>query len=131
MSEIPAGLRYTRDHEWLREETDGSTVIGITDHAQQQLGELVYVELPEAGRGCTAGAALAVVESTKAASDVYAPVTGVVQEANAALNDQPELVNSDPYGAGWLVRLAPGAVAEPGRLLDAAAYAALLQQAGG
>lgn len=123
MSEIPADLRYTREHEWVRTEADGTVVMGISDHAQAQLGELVYVELPEVGRTVDAGAALAVVESTKAASDVYAPLAGSVVAVNAALGGSPELVNSSPYGDGWLVRLRPADPAGPGALLDAAAYA--------
>lgn len=125
MSDVPAGLKYTKEHEWLRQEADGTVVVGITDHAQHQLGELVYVELPDSGRTLKPGDAMAVVESTKAASDVYAPVAGTVTAVNPALGSQPELVNTDPYGAGWLVRVKP-AGAVPGDLLDAAAYTALL-----
>jgi glycine cleavage system H protein len=124
MSEIPADLSYTREHEWVRTEADGSVVVGISDHAQAQLGELVYVELPEVGRVVAAGAPLAVVESTKAASDVYAPVPGRVVAINEALNASPELVNESPYGDGWLVRLRPSAPATG--LLDAAAYTQLV-----
>lgn len=126
MSDVPRQLQFTRQHEWLRREKDGSVVIGITDHAQQQLGELVYVELPDAGRAFKAGDGMAVVESTKAASDVYAPVSGSVVEANPALTAEPELVNTDPYGAGWLVRLQPADAGQLNNLLDAAAYTALL-----
>lgn len=129
MSNVPQQLQYTKEHEWLRREDDGAIVVGITDHAQHQLGELVYVELPDAGRVLKPGDAMAVVESAKAASDVYAPLTGTVTEVNAALASQPELVNTDPYGAGWLVRLKP---VEPGPvqgLLDASAYVALLDAA--
>jgi glycine cleavage system H protein len=129
MSEIPADLRYTREHEWVRTEADGTVVMGISDHAQAQLGELVYVELPEVGRTVDAGAALAVVESTKAASDVYAPLAGSVVAVNAALGGSPELVNSSPYGAGWLVRLKPADPAAAGALLDAAAYAVVVADA--
>ncbi len=125
MSDVPSGLKYTREHEWLRQEGDGTVVVGITDHAQHQLGELVYVELPDAGRSLAAGDAMAVVESTKAASDVYAPVAGAIVEVNPALASEPELVNSDPYGRGWLVRLKPAAGSTDG-LMDAAAYGALL-----
>jgi glycine cleavage system H protein len=124
MSEIPADLSYTREHEWVRTEADGAVVVGISDHAQAQLGELVYVELPEVGRVVEAGAALAVVESTKAASDVYAPVSGSVVAVNEALNASPELVNGSPYRDGWLVRLRPSA--EATGLLDAAAYTQLV-----
>jgi glycine cleavage system H protein len=129
MSNVPKQLQYTMEHEWVRREGDGSVVIGITDHAQQQLGELVYVELPEAGRTLKPGDALAVVESTKAASDVYAPLAGAVLSVNPALTSQPELVNTDPYGAGWLVRLQPADAVAPAELIDAAAYAALLDAA--
>jgi glycine cleavage system H protein len=129
MSEIPADLRYTPEHEWVRTEADGTTVVGISDHAQAQLGELVYVELPEVGRQVEAGAALAVVESTKAASDVYAPVAGSVVAVNEALNGSPELVNSSPYGNGWLVRLRPADPAATAALLDAAAYEGLVADA--
>lgn len=131
MSVVPESLRYSSDHEWLRNEADGTLVLGITDHAQQALGELVYVELPEEGRSVVAGDALAVVESTKAASDVYAPVAGTVVAVNRALEQEPGLVNSEPYGAGWLLRLEPAAAGESGQLLDAAAYASLLRAAGG
>ena len=126
MSNVPKQLQYTKEHEWVRRESDGSVVVGITDHAQQQLGELVYVELPEAGRTLKPGDALAVVESTKAASDVYAPLAGAVVSVNPALTAQPELVNTDPYGAGWLVRLQPADLVALTGLIDAAAYTALL-----
>ena len=116
---IPEALRYTATHEWVRKEADGSLTIGITDHAQDALGEMVFVELPEAGRTLAAAEASAVVESVKAASDVYAPVGGEVLEANAALKDDPGLLNKDPYGA-WLYRMKPSA--EPSGLMDAAAY---------
>ncbi len=126
MTQIPQQLKYTEDHEWVRAEADGSVVIGVTDHAQHQLGELVYVELPDAGRTVTRGDAMAVVESTKAASDVYAPLAGVIVQGNPALAGQPELVNTDPYGEGWLVRLRPGDAADLAALLDSAAYTQLL-----
>jgi glycine cleavage system H protein len=121
---VPEDLHYTRDHEWVRREADGSCVVGITDHAQQQLGELVYVELPEAGRSLAAAEACAVVESVKAASDVYAPMAGSVVAVNPALSTRPGLVNEDPYGEGWLFQLAPGSSADG--LLDAGAYRQLL-----
>ena len=126
MTQIPQQLKYTEDHEWVRAEADGSVVIGITDHAQHQLGELVYVELPDAGRTVTRGDAMAVVESTKAASDVYAPLAGVIVQGNPALAGQPELVNTDPYGEDWLVRLRPADAAALAALLDSAAYTQLL-----
>ena len=123
MSEIPDDRKYSRDHEWVRLEDDGSVLIGITDHAQQALGELVYVEGPEAGQSFAQGDACTVVESVKAASDVYAPVAGELVEINVALADEPELVNQDPYENGWLIRLSPAAPAELEELLDADAYA--------
>jgi glycine cleavage system H protein len=128
MSEVRPDLRYTRDHEWLRPEGDGTVVVGITDHAQHQLGELVYVELPDGNPGYKAGDAMAVVESTKAASDVYAPVAGTVVAVNEALASTPELVNSDPYGEGWLVRLKLAEGSSLDGLLDGAAYQALLDE---
>lgn len=124
MSNVAPQLQYTKDHEWVRREADGTFVVGITDHAQHQLGELVYVELPEVGQALRPGDSMAVVESTKAASDVYAPLAGTVAAVNPALTSQPELVNSDPYGDGWLVRVQSDAA--PKDLLDAAAYTALL-----
>ena len=107
MSELPGDLQYTREHEWLRKEDDGSVTIGITDHAQSALGDLVYVELPEVGQELEEGGEMAVVESVKAASDVYAPVAGSVLEVNESLADDPEKINSDPYGDGWIVRMQP------------------------
>jgi glycine cleavage system H protein len=129
MSEVPGELKYTRDHEWVRFEAGGSVVVGITDHAQQQLGELVYVELPEPGRAVTAGQGCAVVESVKAASDVYAPLSGEVTGVNAALAEEPGLVNESPYGDGWLCRIRPADPAQLDTLLDAAAYRQLLAAA--
>jgi glycine cleavage system H protein len=126
MSQVPQDLKYTEDHEWVRTEADGSVTIGVTDHAQHQLGELVYVELPDAGRKFARSDAMAVVESTKAASDVYAPLAGVVVEGNPALASQPELVNTDPYGEGWLLRLRPDSQADLAALKDSAAYTQLL-----
>ena len=112
MSELPGDLEYTKDHEWLRREEDGSVTIGITDHAQSSLGDLVYVELPEVGQDLEDGAEMAVVESVKAASDVYAPVAGKVTAVNDELADDPEKINSDPYGDGWIVRMQPSASGE-------------------
>jgi glycine cleavage system H protein len=129
MSQIPADLRYTKSHEWVRTLPDGSVEIGITDHAQHSLGDLVFVEVPEAGRKLAAGDACAVVESVKAASDVYSPVTGEVIAGNATLSTQPELINQDPYGQGWIMRLKPAA-GGAGGLLDATAYAAEVAAAG-
>jgi glycine cleavage system H protein len=108
MSELPGDLQYTDDHEWLRREDDGTVTIGITDHAQSALGDLVYVELPEVDQEVDSGGDMAVVESVKAASDVYAPISGTVVAVNAALSDDPEVINSDPYGDGWIVKLKPG-----------------------
>ena len=125
MSELPGDLLYTEEHEWLRKEEDGSVTIGITEHAQAALGDLVYVELPEVGAELEAGDEMAVVESVKAASDVYAPVSGTVIEVNGELADDPEKINSDPYGDGWIVRLQPGN-GERGETLDPDAYQELL-----
>jgi glycine cleavage system H protein len=107
MSDLPGDLEYTKDHEWLRKEEDGSVTVGITDHAQTALGDLVYVELPEVEQDLVVGGDMAVVESVKAASDVYAPVSGTVVAVNEELADDPEKINSDPYGEGWIVRLQP------------------------
>ena len=119
-------LRYTKDHEWVRQDGDAVT-IGITDHAQNALGELVFVEMPEIGREVASGEACAVVESVKAASDVYAPIAGRVVEVNAALAEDPGLVNRDPAGEGWFFRLEPADPAEIEALMDAAAYQALVE----
>ena len=129
MSEIPADLRYTKSHEWMRTLPGGTIEIGITDHAQQSLGDLVFVEVPEAGRRLAAGDTCAVVESVKAASDVYSPIAGEVAAGNPALAAQPELINKDPYGEGWILRLKPAAGASA-ESLDAAAYAALAASGG-
>jgi glycine cleavage system H protein len=118
---VPENLKYTASHEWVRAEADGTVSIGITDHAQDALGELVYVELPAVGRKLRAEESCAVVESVKAASDVYAPLAGEVVAANKALADAPGEVNKDPYGA-WLFRLKPSDASALGKLLDAAAY---------
>ena len=127
MSNIPADLKYTRSHEWLRQEADGTVTIGITDHAQDALGDLVFVETPEAGRKVAAGEATAVVESVKAASDVYSPIGGEIVAGNAELASRPELLNSDPYGEGWIMKIRPEAGAEAPALLDADDYAATLE----
>lgn len=125
MSEVRPELLYRDSHEWIREEGDGTVVIGISDHAQAQLGDMVFVELPEMGASFGQGDAFAVVESVKAASDVYAPVSGEVVEVNSALEDEPELVNSDPYGDGWLARVELSDPDELEGMLDADAYEAL------
>jgi glycine cleavage system H protein len=127
MSDVPGDLKYTKSHEWVREDEDGSVLVGITDHAQSALGDLVFVEPPEAGSEVAAGDACAVVESVKAASDVYSPVTGEVTESNDALADSPELVNQDPYGDGWIMRIQLSDPSELGELLDAEAYGATLE----
>ena len=119
-------LRFTKDHEWIRLEGDVATV-GITDHAQTALGDVVFVDLPEAGRDVTEGEAIAAVESVKAASDVYAPVAGRVVESNAALAENPALVNSDPTGEGWFFKLEGVDAATVAALMDEAAYAAFLE----
>jgi glycine cleavage system H protein len=126
LSNIPNDLRYTKSHEWLRRGPDGTVEIGISDHAQSALGDLVFVEVPEAGRAVHAGEACAVVESVKAASDVYSPVSGKVSAGNAALASQPELLNHDPYGAGWLFRVQPNSPADEAALMSAADYAKYL-----
>ncbi|MEJ2602384.1 MAG: glycine cleavage system protein GcvH [Gammaproteobacteria bacterium] len=129
MSEVPGDLKFTTDHEWLRLEDDGTVTLGITDHAQEALGDLVYVELPEQGQSADAGDGIAVVESVKAASDVYAPFECTVDEVNGALADEPEKVNSDPYGEGWIVRVTPASPGALEELLDPEAYEQLLAEA--
>jgi glycine cleavage system H protein len=123
MSEIPSDLRYTATHEWIEDEGDGTIRVGITDHAQALLGDMVYVELPEVGREVEAGEECAVVESVKAASDVYSPVSGEIVEVNEALAEGPDLVNKDPYGEGWLFRIQVSEEADLDELLDAEGYA--------
>jgi glycine cleavage system H protein len=130
MSSIPNNLKYLDSHEWARVESDGTVTVGISDHAQGALGDLVFVEVPEVGRALTKGGAAAVVESVKAASDVYSPVSGEVIAANAALGDTPELVNSDPYGKGWLFKVKPSNNGELGSLLDAQGYQKVVEEAG-
>ncbi len=126
MSELPGDLKYTKEHEWLRQEEDGSVTIGITDHAQSALGDLVYVELPEVGQDVENGGEMAVVESVKAASDVYAPIGGTVTAVNEVLADDPEKINADPYGDGWIVRLQPSGDAED--TMDPDAYQAFIDE---
>ncbi|MBS0396366.1 MAG: glycine cleavage system protein GcvH [Proteobacteria bacterium] len=128
MSNVPAELRYTSSHEWVRRNPDGTLTIGITDHAQHALGDLVFAETPESGRNVAAGEACAVVESVKAASDVYCPVAGTVVEGNAGLADAPEKINTDPYGDGWLWKLKPADAAAVDALLDAAGYQKVLAE---
>lgn len=128
MSDVPGDLKYTKSHEWVRIEEDGSVVVGITDHAQSALGDLVFVEPPEVGTQVAASDACAVVESVKAASDVYSPVTGEVVGSNDALADSPELVNQDPYGDGWIMRIQLADQSELDALLDPASYEADLDE---
>ena len=124
--DIPAELRYSSDHEWVR--LDGTTVtIGITEYAQDALGDVVFVEMPDAGLSVAAGESFSEVESTKSVSDIYAPVTGAITEVNAALESQPELLNSDPYGAGWICRIEVGDPSELDGLMDAEAYRTLTE----
>lgn len=125
MSSIPESLRYTNDHEWVRPEPDGSVTIGITDFAQNSLGDVTFVELPTAGEHFDAGDSFGVVESVKAASDLYMPVAGTVVAVNESLPDAPESVNSDPFGAAWMVRVQPDDPDALHGLMDAAAYAAI------
>jgi glycine cleavage system H protein len=122
---VPAELRYTKDHEWIRVEGD-EAVVGITQYAADQLGDIVFVELPDAGRSLEQHATFGVVESVKAVSDLFAPVSGDVTEANAELGRNPELVNNDPYGAGWMLRVKLGDATQVTDLLDAEAYDALI-----
>ena len=128
MSNIPADLRYLKSHEWARLESDGTITIGISDHAQQALGDLVFVETPEVGRRVKAGEACAVVESVKAASDVYSPVSGEIVAINEALPDKPETINEDAFGDGWIFVVKPDNLAEDmEELLDPDAYAELIE----
>ena len=124
MSTIPADLRYAASHEWARLEADGSVTVGISDHAQEALGDVVFIELPEVGKSLAAGQEAGVVESVKAASDIYAPIAGEVIAINEGLADSPESVNSDPYGS-WFFKLKPSDASELDGLLDAAAYKAV------
>ncbi|HKT74512.1 MAG TPA: glycine cleavage system protein GcvH [Steroidobacteraceae bacterium] len=126
MSNVPPDLQYTKTHEWVRTLADGIVEVGITDHAQHALGDLVFVEVPEGGRTVAVGDPCAVVESVKAASDVYSPVAGEVTGGNPQLAAEPEVVNSDPYGAGWLMRVRPAQGAALPGLLSAAQYTELL-----
>jgi glycine cleavage system H protein len=127
VSEVPDDLRYTADHEWIRRESDGRLRIGITDYAQDALGDVVFVQLPDPGSQVEAGASFSEVESTKSVSDVYAPLAGVVVEVNAELGDAPQRLNEDPYGEGWICVIEPADAAAFDALLDAAAYRALIE----
>ncbi|WP_296404605.1 glycine cleavage system protein GcvH [Psychrobacter sp.] len=124
MSNVPSELKYVASHEWLRMEDDGTITVGITDHAQEALGDIVYVELPDVGDTVAVDDEVAVVESVKAASDVYAPITGEVVAINEALEDDPEVINSDPYGEGWMYRIKPDNADDYESLLTADEYQA-------
>ncbi|MFQ5644681.1 MAG: glycine cleavage system protein GcvH [Thiogranum sp.] len=126
MNELPGDLKYSKSHEWVRVNDDGTVTVGITDHAQEQLGDMVYVEVPEQGSELKAEEACAVVESVKAASDVYTPLAGTVVEANDALADAPEAINQDAYGAGWLMKLKPVSSDALNELMDPDAYQAFI-----
>jgi len=128
MNELPGDLLYTKDHEWLRREDDGTVTIGITDHAASSLGDLVYVELPEVDQDIESGGEMAVVESVKAASDVYAPIAGSVVAVNEDLADEPEKINSEPYGEGWIVRMQPTDAIDESELLSPDDYQQLLDE---
>ena len=128
MSEIPSDLRFRDSHEWVRVEDDGTVVVGISDHAQGELGDMVFVELPEPGMSYDQGEACAVIESVKAASDIYAPLSGEVVDANGELDDSPELVNTAPYGEGWLLKMIPSDPSQIEGLMDAGAYAESLEE---
>jgi len=127
MSNVPNELKYTKEHEWLREEADGTFTVGITEHAQELLGDMVFIDLPEVGTTVSQGDDCSVAESVKAASDIYAPISGEIVEVNAELEDSPEQVNSEPYGSGWIFRIKASDASELEALLDAAAYEALLE----
>lgn len=128
MSKVPNNLKYTKSHEWVEVLQDGTVRVGITDHAQTLLGDMVYVELPQPGKTFNANQECAVVESVKAASDVYSPIAGQVVEVNNALTDAPELINGDPYGEGWILRLKPNASADVNALLAPDAYAKVAEE---
>ena len=128
--EFPQDLRYTKEHEWARDEGDGRVRVGITDFAQDALGDVVYVDVPEVGTEVQAGQSFGEVESTKSVSDVYSPVTGRVIERNAALEERPELVNEDPYGKGWIVAIEIAGGSDLGQILDADAYQRFVAEAG-
>lgn len=128
MSNVPTELKYAASHEWLRDVGNGEYIVGITEHAQELLGDMVFIDLPEVGSRVSAGDDCAVAESVKAASDIYAPISGTVIAVNDTLESAPELVNSEPYGAGWLFRIQASDTAEFGKLLDAAAYQASIDE---
>lgn len=129
MSDVPADLKYLKSHEWMRTEADGTITVGITDHAQEQLGDLVFVELPEVGSEIKAGGECIVLESVKAASDVYSPISGTVTAVNEALEDEPELINRGPYTDGWLIKVKPaGVAADEVILFDADSYSQYISE---
>ncbi|BAU56704.1 glycine cleavage system H protein [Halorhodospira halochloris] len=130
MSQIPEDLKYTRNHEWVRREDDAHVTVGITDHAQESLGDIVFAEPPEEGTSISAEEGCAVIESVKAASDLYAPISGEVVQANEELADSPELINNDPYGDGWVMRVKLSDPNELDNLLDASAYQELVAEEG-
>jgi glycine cleavage system H protein len=125
MSDVPDELSYTAEHEWVRAGEGNTVRVGVTDYAQQALGDVVYVSLPEVGAEVRAGTAIGEIESTKSVSDLYAPLSGTVVARNEELDSSPELINSDPYGAGWIVEIDVGDAADRSSLLDAAAYSSL------
>ena len=127
MSDFPTELKYADSHEWARLESDGIVVVGITNHAQDALGDIVFIELPESGAEVDAGAEIAVVESVKAASDIYSPVSGEIVEVNTALEDEPELVNGSPYEDGWLFTIKVSSTEDLNNLLDAEGYQAIVE----
>ncbi|MCL4409454.1 glycine cleavage system protein GcvH [Aliidiomarina haloalkalitolerans] len=128
MSNVPTELKYAASHEWIRDEGDGIYTVGITEHAQELLGDMVFVDLPEVGDNVSAGDDVAVAESVKAASDIYAPIAGEIVAVNEELEDSPELVNSDPYGDGWLFKIKADDETEVEGLLDAEGYAASIEE---
>ncbi|MDF7681407.1 glycine cleavage system protein GcvH [Enterobacteriaceae bacterium ESL0689] len=128
MNNIPAELKYSKEHEWLRKEADGTYTVGITDHAQALLGDMVFVELPAVGTVVAIGDDCAVAESVKAASDIYAPISGEIIAINEALNDAPEQVNDNPYSEGWIFKIKASDEAQVATLLDAHAYASLVEE---
>ena len=128
MSDFPTELKYANSHEWARVESDGTVIVGITNHAQDALGDIVFIELPESGADVEAGAEIAVVESVKAASDIYSPVSGKIIAVNSALEDEPELVNGSPYEDGWLFSVKISSSEDLSGLLDAEGYQALVEE---
>lgn len=122
MADVPSNLKFLESHEWARAEEDGTVTVGISDHAQELLGDIVFVELPEVGKEISQSADVAIVESVKAASDVYSPLSGEVTEVNEALNDNPEIINASPYDDGWFFKIKPQDISEMEKLLDAGAY---------